>query len=106
MYKVLSYQIADSIDIKQVKAAFKSEICFSDADELFYKTDTDQYVYIFKYGVVCFLNYTSLEVSAFLQFITPYCRNVFQENLSEEFQVETNAKENKIGYNNNSPVIF
>lgn len=99
MYKVLSYQIADSIDIKQVKAAFKSEICFSDSDELFYKTDTEQFLYIFKYGVVCFLNFSDIAVSSFLQFVAPFCKNRFPESLSEEFEIETNAAENKIGYN-------
>ncbi|MBC7827667.1 MAG: RMD1 family protein [Chitinophagaceae bacterium] len=99
MYKVLSYQIADSIDIKQVKTAFKSDICFSDSDELFYKTDQEQFLYIFKYGVVCFLNFPDIAVSSFLQFIAPYCKNPFAETLSEEFEIETNASENKIGYN-------
>ena len=99
MYHVLSYQIADTIDIKQVKTAFKSDVHFADSDELFYKTDLDQYVYIFKYGVVCFLNFSDIAVSAFLQFIAPYCKNLFPESLSEEFEIETGAKENKIGYN-------
>ena len=99
MYKVLSYQIADSIDIKTVKAAFKSDIRFSDSDELFYKTDDEQYLYIFKYGVVCFLNFSDIGVSSYLQFIAPYCKNLFPESLSEEFEIEINAKENKIGYN-------
>lgn len=99
MYLVLSYQIADSIDIKQVKAAFKSDICYSDSDELFYRTDEEQFIYIFKYGVVCFLNISDIGVSAFLQFIAPYCKNLFPESLSEEFEIETNAKEIKIGYN-------
>jgi uncharacterized Rmd1/YagE family protein len=99
MMQVLSYQIADSIDIKQFKAAFKAELYYSDADELFYKMDTDQFIYVFKYGVVCFLNYDSIKISSFLRLISPYCRNFFDENLSEEFQIETNARENKIGYN-------
>lgn len=99
MYQVLSYQIADSIDIKQFKAAFKSDIHFGDADELFYRTGTDQFVYIFKYGVVCFLNFSETAISSFLQFIAGFCKNPFPEKLTEEFQVETNAKENRIGYN-------
>jgi len=97
--QVISYQIADSIDIKLFKAAFKAEIHYSDADELFYQTDTDQFIYIFKYGVVCFLNHDAISVTGFLQVIKPYCKNYFLESLSDEFTIETNAKENKIGYN-------
>mgnify|MGYP001545365744 CR=1 FL=1 len=56
MIPVRSYQIADSIDIKQLKTGFKSELLHGDADELFYRIDAGTLTYIFKYGVVCFLN--------------------------------------------------
>ncbi len=97
--QVLSYQIADSIDIKLFKTAFKTEWHHSDSDELFYKMTEDRFIYVFKYGVVCFLNYDSVGISSFLQLIRPYCRNFFETGLSEEFMIETGAKENKIGYN-------
>jgi len=99
MLAVLSYQIADSIDIKSFKTFFKGDVLYNDADELFFKTDTDQYVYVFKYGVVCFLNYETDGIDRFVHLISPYCRNLFEQKLSEEFQVETGAKENKFGYN-------
>lgn len=97
--QVLSYQIADSIDIKQFKAAFKGDLYYSDSDELFYETGPQQFIYVFKYGVVCFLNYDAIRISEFLQLISGYCKNVFEESLSEEFQIETNSKEYKVGYN-------
>jgi uncharacterized Rmd1/YagE family protein len=99
MMTVLSYQIADSIDVKQFKSAFKAELYHSDSDELFYKTGNQQFIYIFKYGVVCFLNYDAIRISAFLQLISSFCKNLFAEQLSEEFIIETEAKETKIGYN-------
>jgi uncharacterized Rmd1/YagE family protein len=97
--QVLSYQVADSIDIKQFKAGFKAELHYSDADELFYKIDSEQFIYVFKYGVVCFLNYDPVRISEFLRLIGSYCKNLFEESLNEEFLIETNAKENKFGYN-------
>ena len=99
MLNVSSYQIADSIDIKQLKAAFKAEIHYGDSDELFYKLGPEVFIYVFKYGVVCFLNYDVVKVLEFFQLIAPYCKNPFEEKLSEEFEIETNAKENKFGYN-------
>src|SRR5688572_19323283 len=98
MMKVFSYQIADSIDIKVFKTAFKAELYYSDSEELFYRMDTDQFIYVFKYGVVCFLNYDSIRITSFLQLIEPYCRNLFETSLSEEFQIETGAAEYKLGY--------
>jgi uncharacterized Rmd1/YagE family protein len=99
MVHVVSYQIADSIDVKAFRSSYKEGIHHYDADELFYKTGPEAFVYVFKYGVVCFMNYSEGERDAFLQRIAPFCKNVFELKLSEEFEVETHARENKFGYN-------
>ena len=99
MYKVISYQVADSIDLKSLKAAFNEELGYSDADELFYSINEEQYVAIFKYGVVSFLNYDSAAANSFLSFIEPFCKNLFTEFLNDEFLVETGVNERKVGYN-------
>src|SRR5690349_12432844 len=99
MLRVLSYQVSDTIDIKLFRATFKAELVHGDADELFYQTGRNEYVYVFKYGVVCFLNYGPIRIGEFLHLITPYCKNVYAEQLSEEFLIEENASEMKIGYN-------
>ncbi len=99
MYKVISYQVADSIDIKSCKINFKAELVYGDSEELFYQATGERYIYIFKYGVVSFLNYDAVEISGFLRFISPFCKNRFDEALSEEFIVETGASENKVSYN-------
>ncbi len=99
MLKVLSYQIADSIDIKQFKSDFTAEIYHGDSDELFYKVGKDKFIYVFKYGIVCFLNHTEIEMTAFLKLITPYCKNILPERLNDEFDIETNAFKINFGYN-------
>ena len=53
--KVVSYQLAESIDVKGFSSAFKEELYFSDPAELFYRIKPEQYIYVFKYGAVCFL---------------------------------------------------
>ena len=99
MLHVVSYQIADSIDVRAFRSSYKEGIHHYDADELFYKTGEESFVYVFKYGVVCFMNYDEARRDAFMQQIAPFCKNVFELKLSEEFEVETNARENKFGYN-------
>ena len=99
MPQVVSYQIADSIDVRGLRTAYKEGLHHYDADELFYKTGEGCYVYVFKYGVVCFLGYSEGGAGAYLEKIGPFCRNIFERRLSEEFDVETNAQENKFGYN-------
>jgi uncharacterized Rmd1/YagE family protein len=38
-------------------------------------------------------------MSGFLQLITPYCKNYFDQRLSDEFDIETNAPAINYGYN-------
>ncbi|HZY36674.1 MAG TPA: RMD1 family protein [Mucilaginibacter sp.] len=99
LVQVLSYQIADTIDIKTFRTAFKAELYFGDTDELFYIMEQGRYIYVFKYGVVCFLNYDPVRISEFLRLIYAYCRNKFDESLEEEFKIQTNSARNKIGFN-------
>ena len=99
MLHVVSYQVADSIEVKAFRQSYKEGIYHYDADELFYKMGAEDFVYVFKYGVVCFLNYDEGRRDAFLQRIAPFCKNVFEQPLSEEFEVEADAKENKFGFN-------
>lgn len=96
---VISYQIADIIDVKQFSIFFKAELCYNDPAELFYRTGTDQYVYVFKYGAVCFLNYTQERIKEFLQIIIPFCKTVFETRYTDEFILETGCKELRVGFN-------
>lgn len=97
--KVVSYQIADNIDVKQFSNVFKAELYYSDPSELLYKTSNDQYVYVFKYGAVCFLNYDVIYISEFLRLISSFCKNPFKDSFTDEFLIETGAKELKVGFN-------
>jgi required for meiotic nuclear division protein 1 len=99
MLKVIAIQIADSIDIKQFRDVFPVKVHHADSDELFYQLEEQKFSYIFKYGIVCFLDYNEVEILSFIQVISPYCKNLFDQRLSEEFEIETGAPENKVGYN-------
>jgi len=99
MLKVSSFQIAENIDVKQFKAVFAAEITHADNDELFYEIEPQKFIYVFKYGIVSFLGNTAAEMTAFIELIKPYCRNIFDEKLSEHFDVELDAPKTKLGYN-------
>ena len=47
---VLSYQIADGIDIRGFKNSCRAPVHFSDSDEIFFVIDPDKFIYVFKYG--------------------------------------------------------
>lgn len=97
--KVISYQIADSIDVKGFCAVFKAELYYSDPSELFFRMGTDRYLYVFKYGAVCFLNYDDAAIAKTLEQIIPFCKNIFASKLTDEFLVETGARELRVGFN-------
>lgn len=99
MLKVSSFQIADSIDIKTFKTVFTAELLYSDSDELFYKTESDGFIYVFKFGIIGFFNYNEIQIAGFLEVINPYCKNKLDIRLSEEFEIETNAPRMKLGFN-------
>ncbi len=97
--RVQAYQIADSIDVKGFKNSFNAAAHFSDNDETFYVTGHDQFIYVFKYGVVSFLNYEADKIAGLIQFLKPFCKNYSEFKLSEEFEIETGKKEIRFGYN-------
>jgi len=97
--KVISYQVADTIDVKAFSSTFKAELYYSDPAELFFKTGTDRYVYVLKYGAVCFLNYDDASIAEVLEQIIPFCKNIFSNKLTDEFLVETGARDLRVGFN-------
>lgn len=99
MMKVVAYQVADSIDIKQFRQAFSLQPTHADSDELFYQNDKGQHIYVFKYGIVSLLNYSEVETTAFLKLIQDYCRNPLHTRLTDEFEIETGADRIIFGYN-------
>lgn len=99
MLRALSFQIADSVDIKQFRANFMAQIHYADIDELFYQMDGEKFIYVFKFGIVSFLNHSEVEMTAFIQLLTPYCRHLLSNRLSEEFEIEINAPKMNFGYN-------
>jgi uncharacterized Rmd1/YagE family protein len=99
MDKVISYQISDRIDIKGFRPLCKAVLIYGDADELFYESGPEKYVYVFKYGTVSFFGFGVSEISDFLQTIKPFCKTYFAERLHDEFIIESGAKEDKVSYN-------
>ena len=97
--KVVSYQAADFIDVKNVKQAVSGNLLYKDATELFYEMNFGRYLYVFRYGVISFFNYSSDEISSFFEIIRPYCRNFSTPDFNDELVVETKAAENKISHN-------
>lgn len=97
--KVVAYQVADHIDIKQFKQAFTAELTHSDSDELFYTIEKGKYLYVFKYGVACLMNHTEVETTGVLKMVMDYCRNPLQDRFKDAFDIAQDTGKLVFGYN-------
>lgn len=93
--EVYAVQIADVISIKNCRKNFSAELLFYDNDERF----QGQYIYIFKYGVVCFYNMNKEEVEQIYREILNYAKNNVEEDISENINVVIGSvKSDKVSF--------
>jgi len=72
------------------------EILFHDNDELFYQFQEGRYIYIFKYGVVCFYNFEQSDRRTILSTLLGYSKNPYTNPLWEEVTIIKNTENPKI----------
>ena len=94
--KAYAIQFASSISIKACKSFFIGELLFSDNDEIFYRFNKDQYVYIFKYGVVCFYNVDTPERKEILLDLLSFSKIPNSNEIFEEIEIITGVIKNNI----------
>ncbi len=97
MFTVLSSQISENIDIDSFARAFNGELLYSDRMELFYEVDTEVYVSIFRYGVVCFFNYDGVRINEFIRLISDHCNYFDDSELTKKYNINPKADELKFG---------
>lgn len=93
-------QIAESIDIRACKNHFKQNLLFSDRDELFFDFEDSKYAYVFKYGIICVYNFSSIETDNLTQELYEFTTNakLIDSSLSESIKISTSSKAFKINF--------
>lgn len=99
MYKILAQQISDSINIEAFQNIYKAELINSNHFELFYEVDSYRYVSVFKYGVVCFLDFNDTQINEFVDLISQQCKFFYDSELIKEYQIFIDADEAKYEMN-------
>ncbi|MFC5048315.1 RMD1 family protein [Aquimarina hainanensis] len=94
--EVYAVHIADTVSIRNCKNNFEAELLFYDSDELFYQWFQGQYIYVFKYGVVCFHNINRGEVEQICNEILMYAKGIVKEDISENINVVIGGTVNKV----------
>ncbi len=98
MEAIMSYKIAESIKLRELKVAFPSGVLFSSEKELFYQIRKMQYISILSYGVVCFYNVDENKMADYKKRIMPFCENKCSKDKLEEFYVDYGKEEFKYYY--------
>ncbi|MBF0230879.1 MAG: RMD1 family protein [Desulfamplus sp.] len=87
--KLYAFYIAESINLKNLKADFTGKLLNSSSSELFYSVGDSGYIYIFNYGAVVFANFSTIEMSKTINFLRTYCSVFFDKKLDEQYEIIT-----------------
>ena len=87
MFKVQSRQIAQHLNIREIRKNFKAELLYSDSDELFYKISDTKFVYIFQFGIVSYFNIADLRAKEIEAQLLPQSKGTVSEHLNETIDV-------------------
>jgi len=98
-YKIMAYQIADSIDLKLFKQDYSAKPMHYSISELFYKNEQEHYLYILSYGVVVMLGYDEIKSTEMLDLVKQYAQNPLIERITEEFIIYETDGEDKFKHN-------
>ena len=90
MYTIKSIQVAQSINIRQLRGNIDGKLIYQDSDELFYSLGARSYLYIFQFGVVSFFNLQEPSVLKYKDKLLPFSKGEVEPRLSENFLVKFN----------------
>ncbi len=104
--KIEAFQVAESFNMKKLRAEFRAEVHSGNNSELFYFFENDaRYLSIFDYGVVVFGNYDETHKSEFIRFVKNYAEKPLDMDISETYLLETDEKANRSSVKNNVVVV-
>lgn len=98
MYRILAYQISDNIDLDAFTQSYNAELIYSNYNESFFQVDSEHYVSVLKYGVVCFLDYDDKRISEFFKLISQYCKYFYDDELTKKYEVDISTPDTKFWF--------
>lgn len=97
--EIKAFQISDSIDLKRFKTNYIGDLHSYSSSYLFYKNESNRYLYLSSFGVVVFCEYDELKISENIEFILNYAVNPLKEKLSEDFIIHKSESQDKFDHN-------
>lgn len=97
--KIIAFQISESIDLPGYLQACSGKLPPIESNEYFSHNETNQYLYLFNYGVACFLGYQDAEIAAILEQIRKFSTKNLEEKMQEEYDILIKPSSFEIGFN-------
>jgi required for meiotic nuclear division protein 1 len=97
--KLIAFQVSESINLHKFKSAYTGKILEYDVNEVFYTDIENKYLFLFKFGVVCFLGYDDTEMTKLLALISDFSENVVIERNHEEYKLDIDPNNTELHYN-------
>jgi uncharacterized Rmd1/YagE family protein len=99
MMRIVSYQVADNLNIKKFRSEYQGELVSSSSFELFYKYKSS-YFYLLSYGVVVFCDVDTIDQNNLILLIKKFSDHTFDIRHKEDFIIEkTNSDSPVFSYN-------
>jgi len=95
---IRAFQIGENFDLDSIKKVFTGKILYQDADSVLYQNDNGKYIYVFKFGAICFCGYKSDEMTNYLSIISHSCSGIINDKLSEDYEIEIKDNVLKISF--------
>jgi required for meiotic nuclear division protein 1 len=100
--RIEAFQIAELLNIKKFRDDFHEIEHFGTQSEIFYEfPESNQYLYVFDYGVIVFANYDAESKKTLFAFAQKYTTTSIANPLNEEYQIEINPQLNNCIVKNN-----
>lgn len=96
--KTIAYQFSEWNDLSRFQNLFPGEMLRMTKHEIIWGNDKNQVIYLFKYGVVCFLGYSDEEIGPLFNQILQCSPNPLPEKIGEVYQVLTGSPKIEVGY--------
>ena len=95
MIKIEALQVAEQINLKQLKASFAIRQHSGGSSEQFYVLEENMYLYVLNYGVVVFGNYSKYQKEEFLEYLRQFSTNWIASPFQEEYTVSIDQQVQK-----------
>lgn len=97
-----SYQIAETINLKQFRASYSQTPVYATVWDAFYVDDKQRFIHIFGHGVVVFVGYETPEKNNFIKLLKEFSHGSIEADVNEDFTIHLDSTVRRPIVKNNS----